>query len=101
VAVYDELWQQFGDATIEVIRAELDGLDPAAGLGMLKNRLDALGTTLPVLYRQYVDLVDPSGVQFLAFGEDPDFAGCVDGLVMLDLASLKPAKRSRYLGKNA
>jgi hypothetical protein len=37
-------------------------------------------------------------VQFLAFGEDPDFAGCVDGLVMLDLMSLKPAKRARYLG---
>lgn len=89
------------DATIAAIRAELEGLDPAAGLGKLKHRLDALGATLPVLYRQYVDLVEPEGVQFLAFGEDPDFSGCVDGLVMLDLASLKPAKRSRYLGKTA
>jgi putative hemolysin len=89
------------EATIDAIRAELDGLEPAEGLGKLKHRLDALGVTLPVLYRQYVDLVDPSGVQFLAFGEDPDFSGCVDGLVMLDLASLKPAKRSRYLGKTA
>ncbi|MDR6644447.1 putative hemolysin [Luteibacter sp. 1214] len=86
-------------STIESVRAELEGLDPASGLGRLKHRLDALGVTLPVLYRQYVDLVEPTGVQFLAFGEDPDFAGCVDGLVMLDLASLKPAKRSRYLGK--
>ncbi|WP_036114970.1 MULTISPECIES: lysophospholipid acyltransferase family protein [Luteibacter] len=86
-------------STIESVRAELEGLDPVSGLGRLKHRLDALGVTLPVLYRQYVDLVEPTGVQFLAFGEDPDFAGCVDGLVMLDLASLKPAKRSRYLGK--
>jgi hypothetical protein len=54
---------------------------------------------MPVLYRQYVDLVEPAGVQFLDFGEDPDFSGCVDGLVMLDLANLKPAKRARYLGK--
>ncbi|QWT18369.1 lysophospholipid acyltransferase family protein [Bacillus sp. NP157] len=84
--------------TLESVRAELEGLDAAGGLGKLKNRLDALGVTLPVLYRQYVDLVDPQGVQFLAFGEDPDFAGCVDGLVMLDLQSLKPAKRARYLG---
>ncbi|KJV30958.1 lysophospholipid acyltransferase family protein [Luteibacter yeojuensis] len=84
--------------TLASVRNELEGLDAAGGLGKLKNRLDALGVTLPVLYRQYVDLVDPAGVQFLAFGEDPDFAGCVDGLVMLDLVSLKPAKRARYLG---
>jgi putative hemolysin len=84
--------------TLASVRNELEGLDAAGGLGKLKNRLDALGVTLPVLYRQYVDLVDPEGVQFLAFGEDPDFAGCVDGLVMLDLMSLKPAKRARYLG---
>jgi hypothetical protein len=81
------------------VRAELAGLDAATGLVRLKNRLDALGQTLPVLYRQYVDLVDPSGVQFLGFGEDPGFSGCVDGLVMLDLNSLKPAKKARYLGK--
>ncbi len=80
------------------VRETLEGLDAAAGLGRLRQHLDALGVSLPVLYRQYVDLVEPSGVQFLGFGEDPAFAGCVDGLVMLDLADLKPAKRARYLG---
>jgi putative hemolysin len=84
---------------IELVRAALEGLDPTAGLGKLKHHLDALGVSLPVLYRQYVDLVEPEGVQFLDFGEDPGFSGCVDGLVMLDLATLKPAKRARYLGK--
>jgi putative hemolysin len=82
------------------VQLALEGLDAAAGLGKLKHHLDALGVSLPVLYRQYVDLVEPEGVQFLDFGEDPDFSGCVDGLVMLDLASLKPAKRARYLGKS-
>jgi len=86
-------------AVIELVRDALEGLDPAAGLGKLKHHLDALGVSLPVLYRQYVDLVEPEGVQFLDFGEDPGFSGCVDGLVMLDLATLKPAKRARYLGK--
>jgi putative hemolysin len=81
------------------VRQELDGLDAVAGLGRLRHHLDALGVSLPVLYRQYVDLVEPAGVQFLAFGEDPDFSGCVDGLVMLDLANLKSAKRARYLGR--
>lgn len=83
------------------VRQALEGLDAPAGLGKLKHHLDALGVSLPVLYRQYVDLVEPSGVQFLDFGEDPGFSGCVDGLVMLDLAALKPAKRARYLGKPA
>ncbi len=80
------------------VRAALQGLDAAEGLGKLKHHLDALGVSLPVLYRQYVELVEPAGVQFLDFGEDPGFSGCVDGLVMLDLAALKPAKRARYLG---
>lgn len=85
-------------AVAERVREALDGLQAQAGLGRLRQHLDALGVTLPVLYRQYVDLVEPAGVQFLGFGEDPGFAGCVDGLVMLDLADLKPAKRARYLG---
>lgn len=80
------------------VQAALCGLGPAEGLACLERRLEALGASLPVLYRQYVGLVEPDGVQFLDFGEDPDFSGCVDGLVMLDLARLKPAKRARYLG---
>jgi putative hemolysin len=86
---------------IERVRQSLEGLDTQQGLGKLKHHLDALGVSLPVLYRQYVDLVEAEGVQFLGFGEDPGFSGCVDGLVMLDLANLKPAKRARYLGKAA
>lgn len=84
---------------LDRVRADLAGLEPAEGLGKLKHHLDALGVSMPVLYRQYVDLVEPKGVQFLDFGEDPGFSGCVDGLVMLDLANLKPAKRARYLGQ--
>ena len=84
---------------VRIVRDALAGLDPSEGLGKLKHHLDALGVSLPVLYRQYVDLVEPQGVQFLDFGEDPGFSGCVDGLVMLDLANLKPAKRARYLGR--
>jgi putative hemolysin len=89
---------QVSPSVLDGVRAELAGLDPAAGLGRLRHHLDALGVTLPVLYRQYVDLVDADGVQFLDFGEDPGFSGCIDGLVMLDLAKLKAVKRARYLG---
>ena len=90
---------QISRRVVADVRQELAGLDPVHGLGHVRERLDALGVSMPVLYRQYVDLVEPSGVQFLDFGEDPGFSGCVDGLVMLDLEHLKPAKRARYLGR--
>lgn len=83
---------------VSLVRQALEGLAPSAGLSRFKHQLDALGVSLLVLYRQYVNLVEPDGVQFLDFGEDPSFSGCVDGLVMLDLAMLKAAKRARYLG---
>jgi hypothetical protein len=50
-----------------------------------------------VLYRHYVELCDPGGVEFLAFGVDPSFAGCVDGLVQVDLTRMRQRKRARYL----
>jgi len=79
-------------------RAELAGLDVRQGMALLKSKLDALGASLPILYRQYVDLCSPEGVTFLDFGVDPAFGHCVDGLIRIELSSLKPAKRARYLG---
>jgi hypothetical protein len=35
-------------------------------------------------------------VRFLDFNVDADFSGCVDGLVVVDLACL--TKRRRYIG---
>lgn len=75
------------------------GRDLRDGLAALKQQLASLDTTLPTLYRQYVDLCEPEGVRFLAFGVDPDFGGCVDGLIRLDLAQLKFTKRARYIDR--
>ena len=41
------------------------------------------------------------GVRFLDFGIDPSFGNCVDGLIRVDLACLKPAKRARYIDQGA
>lgn len=83
--------------------AAWQGRDARAGLAELKQRLAAFQVTLPVLYRQYVDLVEPQdgGVRFLDFGIDPSFGNCVDGLIRVDLACLKPAKRARYIDQGA
>jgi putative hemolysin len=67
---------------------------------ILRDKLKSLGTTIPTLYRQYVELCELDGVSFLDFGVDPDFGHCVDGLIRLDLQRLRPAKRRRYLGEN-
>lgn len=75
------------------------GRDAAAALPLLKAELARLSCTIPVLYRQYVDLVESEGdgVRFLDFGVDPAFGNCVDGLIRVDLSCLRDAKRRRYL----
>lgn len=79
------------------VGAALAGVELRRGMQWLKQRLDEGGAALPVLYRQYVELCEPDGVRFLDFGVDPAFGNCVDGLIRVDLARLKPAKRARYL----
>ncbi len=56
-----------------------------------------MGAAVPTLYKQYTEICEPDGVQFLSFGIDPDFNDCVDGLVLVDLTRLKDKKRQRYM----
>ncbi len=63
----------------------------------LKSRLGHLGCSVPTLFKQYGDLCKPGGVRFLAFNVDPEFANCVDGLVVVELDKLKDSKRKRYI----
>jgi len=71
--------------------------DAKAGLIQLKRQLAQMDCSIPTLYKHYVDLCEPQGVRFLAFGTDPAFGHCVDGLIRLDLSFLRATKRSRYL----
>lgn len=63
----------------------------------LKSRMGHLGCSVPTLFKQYSELCEDGGVSFIDFNIDPDFANCVDGLVVLDLDQLKASKRSRYI----
>jgi hypothetical protein len=56
-----------------------------------------MGCSIPTLYKQYSELCEPGGVQFLEFGVDPDFNHSIDGLVLVDITQLKEKKRRRYL----
>ena len=74
-----------------------EALDAATAFRVLRNNLDALGASLPMLYKQYTELCEPGGARFLAFGVDPAFSDSVDGLIEVDMHRLRPKKRERYL----
>lgn len=74
------------------------GDDAPSDLRTLKERLSAMGVSIPVLYKQYAELCEPGGTRFLAFNVDPAFSNCIDALVLVDLQRLKASKRDRYLG---
>jgi putative hemolysin len=78
-------------------RARWDGMDYNAGFAELKTELSAAALSVPTLYKQYTELCEEGGVQFVDFNIDPDFSDCIDGLVLVDLHKLKDTKRKRYL----
>lgn len=62
----------------------------------LKKQLRYLGFAVPVLYKQYAELTDTGGTQFLGFNIDPEFNHCIDGFVVVDIDKMTDQKRSRY-----
>lgn len=84
---------------ISVLKTEFTGDDYKQDFAKLKSMLANMGTSVPTLYKQYSELCDDKGVKFLDFGVDPEFADCIDGLVLVDITKLKANKRARYLGK--
>ena len=66
----------------------------------LKHVLANIGAQVPTLFKQYTELCEPGGVQFLSFSIDPEFNNCIDGLVLVDLDKVKPSKAKRYLGQS-
>jgi putative hemolysin len=62
----------------------------------LKKQMNEWGIAIPALYKQYSEICEPGGVQFVDFNIDADFADCIDGLVVVDINKLKDSKRKRY-----
>lgn len=85
-------------AVVAEVSRQLQGVEIGEALAWLRERLQRSEESLPVLYRQYVDLCEPGGIRFLDFGVDPAFGNCVDGLIRVEIAKLKASKRQRYLG---
>lgn len=82
---------------IEQLKRQFKGDDYKSDFTQLKHLLANMGTSIPTLYKQYSELTETGGVQFIDFGVDKDFNDCIDGLVLLDITKLKEKKRARYL----
>lgn len=78
--------------------AQFKGDDYQADFTQLKSILNNMNVAIPTLYKQYTELCEAGGVQFLDFGTDEAFNNSVDGLVLVDLSTLKTAKYDRYIG---
>lgn len=74
----------------------LDHLPYQQAFSQLKQQMSACGVNIPALYKQYSEICEPGGVQFVDFNIDADFSDCIDGLVVVDINKLKATKRKRY-----
>ncbi|WP_404417948.1 lysophospholipid acyltransferase family protein [Marinospirillum sp.] len=63
----------------------------------LKQTLASYGAAVPTLYKHYTGLCETGGAHFLDFNVDPDFNFCIDGLVLVETASIKEKKKQRYM----
>ncbi|WP_038249048.1 GNAT family N-acyltransferase [Ghiorsea bivora] len=83
--------------TQEELAKQFSGQDYKKDFMHLKSSLKHMGCTVPTLYKQYTEICQPEGVHFLGFNIDPDFANCIDGLVVVDLTRLHEKTRKRYI----
>lgn len=85
----------------DYVRAEFDelfdGNDYAEDFRKLKDYLKSFDVAVPTLYKQYSELCDEGGVEFMDFGIDTDFNNCIDGYILVQISKIKEAKRQRYI----
>ena len=73
------------------------GDDAQGDFLILREQLDHLGVTVPTLYKQYTELCEEGGIQFMDFSVDADFGYCIDGFILVDLEKVKVRKKERYI----
>lgn len=83
------------------LRQVKDEAEYKQAYAMLKERMDELGVKVPVLYKQYVELCEPGGCEFLGFNIDPEFSNCVDALILVHVDAIKEKKHQRYIDSHA
>lgn len=64
----------------------------------LNKKLKHLGVKVPALYKQYTEICEEGGCQFMAFNIDPDFNYCIDSLILVEIDKIKDKRKQRYIG---
>lgn len=87
---------QLSDKSEEIARTTFAG-DYKQSFSALKSQLKQLGVKVPTLYKQYAEVCEKGGCQFLSFNVDPDFNYCIDSLILVDVEKITAKKRLRYI----
>ena len=85
------------DEDFSAYRGVSDESEYRKAFSVLKEKLANFGVRVPTLYKQYVELCEPGGCEFLAFNIDKDFSDCIDALVMVHVDAIREKKRQRYI----
>lgn len=81
----------------EQFKLKFNNQEYTSDLKSLKLSLRHFNVSIPSLLKHYSNLCNDDGVKFLDFGIDPDFANCVDGLILVEVDKIKAEKKARYL----
>ena len=73
--------------------------DKKSDFKFLKSTLSNIGVSVPTLYKQYTEICEEDGVKFLDFNIDHNFADCVDGFILVDIAKIKESTKQRYINQ--
>ena len=73
--------------------------DKRSDFKFLKSTLSNIGVSVPTLYKQYTEICEDDGVKFLDFNIDHNFADCVDGFILVDIAKIKESTKQRYINQ--
>lgn len=84
-------------STAQELEVRFNGDDYLADFRELKRYLCAFNVTVPTLFKQYSELCEEGGVQFMDFGIDTEFKDCIDGYILVEINKIKAVKRKRYI----
>ena len=88
---------RLSDFVLEEFKTLFSGDNYAEDFRRLKDYLKSFDVSVPTLYKQYSELCEDGGVEFMDFGIDADFNNCIDGYIFVDISKIKEAKRQRYI----
>jgi hypothetical protein len=89
------------EKSIESFEKEFIGTNAKEDYRILKELLKPLGFTVPTLYKQYTELCEDGGVEFLDFGIDESFEMCIDGFIQIEVDKIRADKKARYIDIHA